>query len=190
MKLTIGLSVALASFVAAAQQAAEVYILPTTQSASTTNVTPSLARLILLQRLASNGKGLSSHEIPDTVAPEDAVALINKYGKAPEKLFSNEQDVSPSQLVIMLEGMTEEQMKELGIAIEAQPAFTIANPPSSDAHDNLIKNDFYNVGVTNEHGCLLDQITNPFEEACWSGKSTVAKYDVSKVCHIRLGPLP
>lgn len=183
MKLTIGLSAVLVSFAAAAQQAAEVYILPTSQSVSTTSITPSLARLILLQRLASNGKGPSSRDIPDTVALEDVVALMNKYGKATEELFSEDQYASPSQLVVMLEGMTEDQMKEFSVAIDSQPAFTIANPPSSGAHENLVKNDFYNIGVSNEHGCSLDQITNPFEKACWSGKATVAKYDVSKVCN-------
>jgi hypothetical protein len=33
---------------------------------------------------------------------------------------------------------------------------------------------------TGEHGCTVDQVVNPFKEECWSGKSTVARYDVSK----------
>ncbi|KAK7430176.1 hypothetical protein QQZ08_003361 [Neonectria magnoliae] len=180
MKLTIGLSAALASFAAAAQQAAKVYILPATLSASSTPVSPSIARLILLQRLAPIGKGASFSDVPDTADPEEVVALMNKFGKEPLQLFTEDERVSPSQLVIMLEGMTDTQIYHMGVALEMQPAFTIANPPSKSAHEQLLKNDFYNAGITNEHRCSLDQVINPFEESCWSGLSTVAKYDVSK----------
>lgn len=181
MKLTIGLSAALASFAAAAQHAAEVYILPAPESASSTSISPSTARLILLQRLASNGKGPSFSDVPDDSDPEDLMSLMNTFAKESFQLFADEERVFPNQLVVMLEGMTDAQFKEIGIALEAQPAFTIPNPPSADAHETLVKNDFYNVGITNAHKCSLDQVINPLEETCWSGKSTVAKYDVSKV---------
>jgi hypothetical protein len=181
MKLTIGLSAALASFAAAAQQAAQVYILPTSADfASSTTVSPSLARLILLQRLDTNGKGPSFRDVPDNADPEEFVSLINKYGKEPLKLFTEETPSSPGQLVVMLEGMTEAQIKDLGVALDMEPAFSIPNPPSSAAHDNLVKNDFYNVGITNDHTCSLDQVIN-LQKSCWSGDATVAKYDVSKV---------
>ncbi|KAH7156415.1 hypothetical protein EDB81DRAFT_646898 [Dactylonectria macrodidyma] len=180
MKLTIGLSAALASFAAAAQHAAEVYILPEPQSGPLSSISASFARLILLQRLAPTGTGPSLRDIPDFADPEDAVALMNALGKEPLQLFADDERVSPSQLVVMLEGMTDAQFKEIGAALETKPAFTVPNPPSADAHDKLIKNDFYNVGITNDHKCPLDQVINPFEESCWSGKSTVAKYDVSK----------
>ncbi|CAM1504444.1 Fc.00g020350.m01.CDS01 [Cosmosporella sp. VM-42] len=179
MKLSIGFSAALASFAAAAQQAAEVYILPPPTAAST-SISPSLARLVLLQRIAPIGKGPSIHDIPDGADPEDVVSLMNKFGKTPVQLFEGKDHATPNQLVVMLEGMTEAQIKELGSAFEIQPAFTIANPPSAKAHDKLLKNDFYNAGITNENECSMEEVANPFEKKCWNGKAAVAKYDVSK----------
>ncbi|KAI5467458.1 hypothetical protein BGZ63DRAFT_346309 [Mariannaea sp. PMI_226] len=180
MKLTIGLSAAFASFAAASQQAAQVYLLPTpAETASSSSIPPSLARLVLLQRLDANGQGSSFHDVLDTTKPEEVVSLINKFGKKPVKLFTDKTASSPGQLVVMLEGMTEAQMKDMGAALDMQPAFSIPNPPSSAAHDMLVKNDFYNIGITNEHDCSLEQVIN-LKKSCWSGDATVAKYDVSK----------
>jgi hypothetical protein len=182
MKLTLGLAAGLAGCAAAAQQAAEVYIFPTDASATSTppSVSPSLARLVLLQRLAPAGKGPSTADIPEGVDVGTVVELMNKYGGVGAPLFG-EHSVSPSQLVIMLEGMTGDQIRELGEGLQTKPAFTITDPPAGSAHDKLVKNDFYNVGITNEHKCSLMEVTNPFEERCWSGRSTVARYNVKKV---------
>lgn len=189
MKLTFGLTAALAGCAVAAQQAADVYILPTAASSASSSSTPSisrsLARLILLQRLAPAGKGPSISEIPDDSDIDNVVSMMNQFGKEPVSLFGQGAG-SPSQLVVMLEGLTGEQMKDLGGTFNSNPAFTIADPPNSGAHDNLLKNDFYNVGITNEHKCSLQQVSNPFEEQCWSGKSTVAKYNVQKVLSLQL----
>ena len=182
MKLTLGLSAALAGCAAAAQQAAQVYILPSdTDSTSTPSISPSLARLILLQRLAPAGKGPSVADIPDGVDVDNVAELMSKYGGETASLFGQGQTVSPSQLVIMLEGLTGEQIKEVGEGLQTKPAFSIADPPAASAHDKLVKNDFYNVGITNEHECSIKEVTNPFEERCWSGRSTVAKYNIKKV---------
>lgn len=180
MKLSIGLSVALASFAAAAQQAAKVYILPQPDAATTT-VTPNLARLIFLQRIAPIGKGASIHDVSNDEELAEAVSLMNQFGKVPVRLFDEKDNSAPSQLVVMLEGMTEVQIEEFGKSVGMDAAFTINNPPSASAHDKLLKNDFYNAGVTNEKECAIEQITNPFNEDCWSGKAAAAKYDVSKV---------
>lgn len=180
MKLTIGLSAALASFAAATQQAAQVYILPTSSEFASSTLSPSLARLILLQRLDINGRGPSFRDVPDNANPEEFVSLINKFGKKPLELFGEEASSSAGQLVVMLEGMTDAQIKELDAALDMQPAFNIPNPPSSAAHDKLVKNDFYNVGIRNEHTCSLDQVIS-LDKSCWNGDAAVAKYDVSKV---------
>lgn len=187
MKLTVGLAAVLAGYAAAAQQAAEVYIFPKdTDSVSAPSISPSLARLILLQRLAPAGKGPSVADIPDGTDVDSVVELMNKYGGETASLFGEGQAASPSQLVIMLEGLTNEQIKEIGSGFETKPAFTIADPPSAKAHDKLVKNDFYNAGITNEHKCSVKEVTNPFEERCWSGRSTVARYNVKQVGFMRL----
>jgi len=181
MKLNIGLAAALAGCVAAAKQSADVFILPAVAdaSSSTPSLTPSIARLLLLQRLAPAGEGPSVNDIPED-ALEDAVLAMNEFGTKPVSIFDKASAGSPSQLVLMLEGLSDEQMKDMAEALESKPAFTIADPPSSSAHEKLVKNDFYNVGVTREHKCSIVEVSNPFEERCWSGQSTVAKYNVQR----------
>lgn len=183
MKLSIGLAAALAGCATAAQQAAQVYMFRNDASpgSSTPALPPSLARLILLQRLAVRGNGPSTDDIPTDMDLETAVDLMNEYGV---KGFSigEEATESPYQAVVMIDGFTEDQMKSMDTRFEMQPAFMIESPPSSSASDNLIKNDLYNVGVTNgAPTCALQSVLNPTERACWSGKSTVAKYSIQKV---------
>lgn len=183
MKLSIGLAAALAGCATAAQQAAQVYMFrnDASPSSSTPALPPSLARLILLQRLAVRGSGPSTDDIPTDMDLETAVNLMNEYGV---KGFSigEEATESPYQAVVMIDGFTEDQMKSMDSRFEMQPSFMIDSPPSSSASDNLIKNDLYNVGVTNgAPTCALQSVLNPTERACWSGKSTVAKYSIQKV---------
>lgn len=182
MKLSLGLLTSIYGFAAAAQQAAEVYILPSSESPLTTPVSPSLARLILLQRLSPNGKGLSSNDIPEDQNVDEVLRFINKYGKTNPSLFTQDATAAPSQLVVMLEGMTDKQIKDMGAAFEMQPTFSIADPPSSKAHDNFLNDDIYEAGVSKEHSCSIEQVVNPFEKECWNGKSAVAKFNVQKVC--------
>lgn len=185
MKLNIGLAAALAGCAAAAQHAADVYILrdsADSSSTSTPSITPSIARLLLLQRLAPAGKGPSVNDIPESADLAEVVSVMNQFGPAPVSLFDKlAATASPSQLLIMLEGLTDDQMKNMGSELKLKSSLQISDPPSSSAHDQLIGNDFYNVGMTKEHKCSVSQVTNPFEEQCWSGHSTVAKYDVQKV---------
>ncbi|POR31670.1 Putative endoplasmic reticulum membrane protein [Tolypocladium paradoxum] len=181
MKLTAGLIVTLAGCAAATQPDAEVYLVPAREASSTTpSISPSLARLVLLQRLAPIGQGPSLHDVPKGVGTQEAVSVMNRFGKVSPPLFVDCIDGEPSQLVMMLEEMTEKQMKELGHALERKPEFTIFDPPSSKAHDDLVKTDFHNAGVTNGNNCDMRQVVNPLEE-CWNGKqSAVAKYNVKK----------
>lgn len=184
MKLTVGLAAALAGYAAAAQQAATVYQLstqPSTSSKTTPSLSPSLARLVLLQRLSSLRNSPSSKDFPNGVGSDEVVSTLRQFGKTVTPLFGEESKQEPSQLVLMLEDMTPKQIKEMGKAMKIQPAYTIPTPPSASAHGDLVKFDFYNVGVTNEHQCTVDEVVNPLEEKCWSDKSTVAKYSVKKV---------
>lgn len=182
MKLNIGLAAALAGCVAAAQQSADVFILPAAAdaSSSTPSVTPSIARLLLLQRLAPAGKGPSVNDIPEDADLDEVLSVLNQFGPKPVSPL-DQASASSSQLLLMLEGLTEEQIKDVTKDLKSGPAFTISNPPSSSAHEKLVRNDFYNVGVTTEHKCSVIEVSNPFEERCWSGRSTVARYNVQKV---------
>lgn len=180
MKLTTGLIAAFAGCAAAAQQAAQVYMLPRPDS-STPTISRSLARLILLQRLAPSGKGPSYSELPDGTDADDFVSLMNQFGKAPAPLFTDGEATSPRQLVVMLEGMTERQIDDMSKAFDVKPAFAISNPPSGAAHEQLAHTDFYNLGVTNHNECSLLDLANPSQEGCWSGKSAVKRLNVQKV---------
>ncbi|KAF4125017.1 GAL4 [Geosmithia morbida] len=188
MKLTLGFTAVLAgcAAAAAAAPAADVYILSNDEAAVESNlsVSPSEARLILLQRLAPAGRGASTAEIPHSADTETLVTLLNKYGGggAEQPLFMPSQSQQqPSQLVVMLEGMTDEQIEETGHELNTKPSFTIADAPSPKANDKFVSDDIYaHAGVSSNHECSVNEITNPFEERCWSGRSTVAKYNVQK----------
>ncbi|EFY88726.1 hypothetical protein J3458_002222 [Metarhizium acridum] len=180
MKLTAGLITAFAGYVAAAQQSAEVFIVPTGDASSPPAITPSLARLLLLQRLAPSGRGLSLHDIPNGVGTEHAVSLINRFGKDIPPLFSDGQATEPSQLVLMLESMDDKQMKGLRKALGMSPSFTIADPPSGKAHRDLMELDFYRAGVADGSKCSIQQVVNPLE-SCWAGKrSAAAKFSIKE----------
>ncbi|KAK5992640.1 putative endoplasmic reticulum membrane [Cladobotryum mycophilum] len=183
MKLSLGLLAALASCAAAAQPTADVFILPAHDSSSSTT-TPSLprslTRLLLLQRLAPIGRGPSIKDMPNGIESEKVVSALNQFGKTIPPLFADDEPEEARQLILMLEGMTAQQIQDTAKSLKVQPSFTILDPPSAGAHDKLVRFDFYNAGITNEHKCAMDQVTNPFEEECWSGKSTVAKYNVKR----------
>jgi hypothetical protein len=184
MKLTIGLSVALASFAAAAQQAAEqaarVYILRGSHPVEpTTSLTPSEARLILQQRLAPEGDGPSFRDIPASADKERIVSLINKYGKASAPLFTKEQNATPQQLVVVVEGMpTFEYESFFGWIFHTEPDFTV-----SKSQEKIGQNNFYDLAIAKKHGCPLSKVVSK-EGSCWNEQSTVAIYDRSQV-HIR-----
>jgi hypothetical protein len=194
MKLTAGVIAALVGCAAAAQQSAEVFIVPATDASSPPAITPSLARLLLLQRLVPSSQGLSLNDIPNGVDSDYAVSLINRFGKATPPLFSDAEASEPSQLVLMLDNMNDEQMKELRKALDMSPSFTIADPPSDKAHRDLMELDFYTAGVADGSRCSIQQVLNPLER-CWGGKrSAAAKFSVKEVrmayCHeieLRLG---
>lgn len=186
MKLTAGLLAAITGCVAAAHPSAEAYLVPARDTSSPPAITPSLARLLLLQHLSPSGRGLSSNDIPNGVDSETAVSLITRFGKSTPPLFSDGDASEPSQLVLMLENMSEKDMKQLRKALNVRPSFTISDPPSEKAHSELVELDFYNAGVANGNKCTPQQVISK-EESCWEGRrSAVAKYSVTKVWRPRV----
>ncbi|CRK09409.1 hypothetical protein BN1708_002147, partial [Verticillium longisporum] len=181
MKFSLGVAAALAGFTSALQPA-DVYILQSKQAS--TSETPSLprqvARLILLQRLAPEAWTDSLNDIPKDVTTETAVSYINQFGKSPQPLFDNKATSEPSQLLVMLEGISTEDAKTLKKTLKGSgPAFEVNDAPSSVANHNLAQSDMASAGV-GATNCDFVRAINPFEEECWSGKSSVAVFDVRK----------
>ncbi|TDZ32948.1 putative endoplasmic reticulum membrane protein [Colletotrichum spinosum] len=184
MKLFLGLATALVGVapVLASDQPADVYLLQSRQSSSSPEI-PTLprqiARLILLQRMSPDGKH-GTWDLPEYVTDDKAVEYLNEYGLAPHGLFANAASTNPSQLIIMLEGIAADDAKTLQKSFGGEgSSFRVGDAPSAAANDLLLANDFQNLGVLLK-GCQFDSIINPFAEQCWSGKSSVARYDVKK----------
>lgn len=83
-------------------------------------------------------------------------------------------------MVVLLEGITGENAKPLKEAMKQQPAFSIADPPSSKANSGLLR-DFQISGVSNLAACSPSSVVNPNDDSCWEGVSSVVKYDAGKV---------
>ncbi|KAF9872565.1 arsenate reductase [Colletotrichum karsti] len=182
MKLSVGLATALAGVATAlsSDQPADVYVLQSTQSSNSDipSLPRQIARLVLLQRLSPEGQH-GTWDLPESISSEKAVSYLNEFGMAPQGLFSNAASTNPSQLVVMLEGITGDDAKTLQKSFGASPSFKVGDAPSAAANSLLLANDFQNIGVTNK-GCRFDKAINPFAEECWSGKSSVARYDMKK----------
>ncbi|KAK1998094.1 hypothetical protein LX36DRAFT_607644 [Colletotrichum falcatum] len=183
MKLSVGLATALAGVATAfsSDQSADVYLLQSKQPSSSDipSLPRQIARLILLQRLSPDGRH-ASWDLPKSISNEKAVTYLNEFGKTPKGLFSNVASTNPFQLVVMLEGITSDDAKSLQKSLAGSgPSFKVGDAPSTTANDLLLADDFPSVGVTLKN-CAFDMAINPFAEQCWSGKSSVARYDVSK----------
>ncbi|KAK5651637.1 hypothetical protein OQA88_11812 [Cercophora sp. LCS_1] len=170
---------ALAGLVDASQQSADVFILQSTQSASQQPRLPKeVARHILLQRTSRSRYGSDLRDIPSTIDTETAVEYISAYGKAPSPLFAHTESKDASQLVVILEGVTPETASQLKSAL-GTPSFTISDPPSAAANTRLMSY-FRNLGIASSSQCDIDAAINPFNTHCWTGSSSVVKYDASK----------
>ncbi|KFA64387.1 hypothetical protein S40285_01059 [Stachybotrys chlorohalonatus IBT 40285] len=179
MKLSLGITATLLSCgAAAAQPSGQAYLFPGPESSTAEALSPGLANLVLLQRLAPFGKGLSVNDLPSGNDLEDVVDAMNQYGKAQPALFADVEASVPNQLVVMLTGMTEEQITEVGDALKVSPAFTIADISSLSSNEIFPTHGLSSIGVMNQHGCSIGQVVNQRQEQCWSGKSTAATYHV------------
>ncbi|PTB68174.1 hypothetical protein BBK36DRAFT_1115307 [Trichoderma citrinoviride] len=181
MKLTLGIAAALVGCAAASQPAADVYLLPNREAASPPSISSSVAGLITQQR-ASSGSVASVSEIPDNVDAETVVSLMNQYGSVRPSLF-DELTEEPKQLFVMLEGLTEEQIKDTRAKLDVQPSFTIPEVPSTDRlrwAAGLDVSTIYKGSKKEKTSCSFDEMINPLEERCWRGNSLIADFDVQK----------
>lgn len=181
MKFAAGIIAALASCATAATATGQAFTFPRDESASPSSLGRSLARLVLLQRLAGPGQGPSIRDIPQGVSSDDAVAALNKFSSTGDALFSKEHAQQGKRLLVMIDGMTAQQIKDAGKALGKKAAFTIEDLPSSNANREFFDFDVYNAGATKEHSCSLREIVQMKDTKCWGEQSTAARYSVDKV---------
>lgn len=180
MKLTLGLAAAFAGCVAASQPTADVYILPNRESTSPPSVSSNVARLIALQRFSSS-RSVSVNEIPEDADIENVASLLNQFGKPIPSMFDEVVD-EPNQLILAVTGLTEEQIRETRKKLNVQPAFTIPDASSIDPLNGVAGFDPADYhGAAKPQKCSFDEIINPLEERCWTGRALFAEYDIQKV---------
>lgn len=172
---------------AATSDPAEVYILSKapTSSSSTPVLPRQIAKQILVHRL---GGDVQLAELGETSNVDDALSHIAQYGRAPKPLFGDAAsgtDVAPSQLVVVFEGVTEENSQELRRQLKDQssaPAFTIADVPSALANAHLIETELSGFSKN----CDMAAAINPYD-SCWD-RILAVKYDLKHVRSAR-GPI-
>ncbi|KAG6368954.1 hypothetical protein INS49_003173 [Diaporthe citri] len=170
---------------AATHEQAEVYILSSKHAASSSSsslATPSLprqlARDILFQRVTGD---LQLKDLSSTIVGDRVLSYFDQYGRSPRPLFGgSSEDVSPSQLVVLLEGVTEDNARTLREGLQKEdyaPAFKIEDAPSTKANKHLVDVEFAAGGVSGS--CDVAAAINPYD-SCWKGMSLVVKYDAAK----------
>lgn len=131
--------------------------------------------------------GSDLRDIPDSIDTQTAVDHIARFGKSPAPLFTQSETTDASQLVVLLEGADVEQSSQLKEKLGQHAAFTIADPPSAIANNHLMAL-FGNMGVASTQQCELSAAINPFGEECWTGPSSVVKYDLRTVSPLTTPP--
>lgn len=173
---------------AAATELAEVYILSSTTSSSSSSIPQiprQVARQVFLQRLGADAQ---LNNLPETTSADEALSWIAEYGRAPKPLFgadvaSSTESIDPSQLLVVLEGINPALHKELKTKLKVQPAFTVADAPSSKATKQLVDVDLSAYSAS----CKVEAVVNPYDK-CWKGMSLVVKYDPARVSSLCLRP--
>ncbi|KJZ76990.1 hypothetical protein HIM_03311 [Hirsutella minnesotensis 3608] len=182
MKVSAGLIAVSCGLAVAAQPVAQVFVLSTRPTApSASFLSPGLARLVLLQRLALGGRGPSLDSFPKDATVDEAVSSLQQFANVTLPLFHKDANQGPRQLLMMLEGLSPKQIQDVGHTLGMKPAFSITDPPSSKAHEELVQIDLAGTGATNAADCDVQQVANPLE-SCWNGAhSAYAKFDDSGV---------
>lgn len=213
MKLSVGLLAASASLAlgwSSSSQAspADVFMFPFPEAAAASKETPQiprqLARLILLQRLSADSlRGSSISDVPksESLDVSQTVTYLNWFGarRPRQKSLLVTDDpyarVEPSQLVVLVEGVTADNAQPLRdaaakLAGTGRPAFTVTEPPASLAHGAL-RTELLGEGEDwPAKKCSIELAINPFEEECWYGKKSVLRFDLQTVSDTALFDCP
>lgn len=166
---------------AAAHPKADGYLFrsgsPTEHDVSTPELPRQLTRLILQQRLGVDKHFSSLKELSSLPNTEDAISYINTLGRSEVPLFSESDSETPSQLLIIIEGLEDGDMKDILPGVKKTFAIDVA--PNSAAIRKLIDGEFGAVGVR-QSSCEFGRAINPLDENCWSGQSSIIRYDAKK----------
>jgi hypothetical protein len=167
----------LASIACATTDSARAYIFEGQQwpdnQASPPALSPSEARLVLAQRL-----GVSHFHNVGSVS-SSAIKHINKFGGQLKSLFKDAPKDKAPELVIIVEGVSEETAGPLLDAWSSiKPAFTISNPPSVRTTQKLADDLESQVGKAKK--CSFEDAINPFADKCWNGKSKIMHFDLNR----------
>ncbi|KAJ2895031.1 arsenate reductase [Zalerion maritima] len=184
MKLSL---LAFATAAVAAAPAAEVFIFdPAVQTQQNTDATPEVSRevacLVFAHRLR-DAPDESGPALPETVAADELDTQIDVYGKPRQSLFSPQRAERAPQLVVLVEGATDENMKDVSTRLDGigmAPAFTVPEPPSAEANHDLVANDLAAFTVDGSRSCTLDVAVNYGDQRCWNGDALIVKYDAQK----------
>ena len=180
MRLSIAVTAALGGL-AIANTEADVYLLRSESAprqAAPPQLQRQLARLIFQQRLGVDGSFSSAAELSSLPSPEDAVSYLNAYGRPEAPLFSEGGAAEPSQLMVILEGLEPSQMGE--VVPGQDKAFVIDDVPNTSANGKLVDGEFGAAGVP-ASSCPFERAINPLDADCWSGSSSIIRYDAKKV---------
>lgn len=128
--------------------------------------------------------GSDLRDIPDSIDTETAIDYIARFGKSPAPLFAQAEKPGAAQLAVILEGASSAQSDQLREKLGQHAAFTISDSPSATANNNLMAF-FRNLGVASPQQCELSAAIDPFRSDCWTGSSSVVKYDLQKVRQTR-----
>lgn len=186
MRLSIAVTAALGGLATASSEA-DVYLLRS-ESAPRQTAPPQLqrqlARLIFQQRLGVDASFSSAAELSSLPSSDDAVSHLNAYGRPEAPLFFEGGAAEPSQLMVILEGLESSQMGE--VVPGQDKAFVIDDVPNAAANGKLVDGEFGAAGVA-ASSCPFERAINPLDTDCWSGSSSIIRYDAKKV---RTPPYP
>jgi hypothetical protein len=175
MKLSTSLLLPILVGTAAALSDASVYIFQKDDSPNTSSaplLSPEQARLVFAQRLGTS----QYHGLGD--ATEATLSYINKFGGRRESLFENAADDKVPELVLIVEGVSPKTAAPLLEAWSTiEPAFHIRKAPSMTANKRLVS-DLNQQSGQGKQKCELRDDINPFDAACWNGKSKVVHFDL------------
>lgn len=183
MRLFNGLALAGLAGLASASHA-EVYILSkestasSSSSSSTPHVPRQVAKQIFAQRLGGEAHLSELHDAKDL---EQALSHIAQFGRAPRPLFREAAaapEIAPSQLLVVFEGITDDNAKKLKRQLKDQnavPSFTIPDAPSHQANERLIDVDLNHFSKN----CDIAAAINPYD-SCWEA-SLAVKFDLKHV---------
>jgi hypothetical protein len=150
-------------------------------STSSPDLTHHVARLILQQRLSLDGLDGSLSDLPTSSDQASTIAHLNSFGKSLPSIFESDLAESPSQLVVILEGVKSDEFESIANSLgNAKPSFYIADPPSAVAHGKLLQEDFSWNGI-NANTCAFERAINPLDKECWKASSSLIRLDAFKV---------